>query len=271
MTLDLDRYNRLVGIVPTATLNQLGDLHVLIAGVGGTGGQLALDLARLGVGHLTLADFDVYERHNMNRQAGCFESTLGHPKIDVIARMCRDINPRLCIHRRPEGVTAENAAEVLKSQSGCPAPHFVAELIDVAGVPSKRALHQAARHLDIPCLTAPMIGFGAALFVFRRGSLGFQETLAEGDRYVFDRLVPALGSYMDRDTISGGVAGRNNVPTCGIGANIASAMIVAEIVRGLIHGESSMLAAPNYRYIDLVDFKVRDGRIAIEPTSTAHP
>ena len=81
-----DRFQRNLGVISQEAMEILSNTHILVAGVGGSGGQVAVDLARLGFGYLTLADFDVYERHNMNRQIGCFESTLDHSKIDVVSK-----------------------------------------------------------------------------------------------------------------------------------------------------------------------------------------
>ncbi|MEG1066035.1 MAG: ThiF family adenylyltransferase, partial [Erysipelotrichaceae bacterium] len=54
---------------PKNTVNYLSKAHVGIAGCGGLGSNVAIMLARSGVKHLTLVDFDVVEITNLNRQA----------------------------------------------------------------------------------------------------------------------------------------------------------------------------------------------------------
>lgn len=49
--------------------NKVKEAHVGIAGLGGLGSNIAIMLARMGVGHLTLVDFDVVEPSNLNRQS----------------------------------------------------------------------------------------------------------------------------------------------------------------------------------------------------------
>ncbi len=63
-----------------------------IAGLGGLGSAVAVALARVGVGRLVLADFDVVEPSNLNRQQ-YFIDQLGLPKAEALAANLRRINP----------------------------------------------------------------------------------------------------------------------------------------------------------------------------------
>lgn len=74
---------------------RLAASHVLVVGVGGVGGYAAELLARAGVGALTIADGDVFEESNLNRQLFSLRSTLGQPKVEVAKRRLLDINPEL--------------------------------------------------------------------------------------------------------------------------------------------------------------------------------
>ena len=65
-----------------------------IAGVGGLGSAVVVALARIGVGHLILADFDVVEPSNLNRQQ-YFVDQLGMPKVEALVETLRRINPYL--------------------------------------------------------------------------------------------------------------------------------------------------------------------------------
>lgn len=71
-----------------------------IAGVGGLGSAVATALARIGIGHLILADFDVVEPSNLNRQQ-YFVDQLGMAKVEALAETLRRVNPyiRLSTHR----------------------------------------------------------------------------------------------------------------------------------------------------------------------------
>ena len=71
-----------------------------IAGAGGLGSAVATALARIGVGRLIIADFDLVEPSNLNRQQ-YFVDQLGMPKVEALADTLRRVNPyiRLSTHR----------------------------------------------------------------------------------------------------------------------------------------------------------------------------
>ena len=73
---------------------------VAIAGCGGLGSNAAVSLVRAGVGCLILADFDVVEVSNLNRQY-FFQSDIGKPKVEALAGHLRNINPQvqLVLHK----------------------------------------------------------------------------------------------------------------------------------------------------------------------------
>ncbi|MGN1111442.1 MAG: sulfur carrier protein ThiS adenylyltransferase ThiF [Oscillospiraceae bacterium] len=66
--------------------------HVGIAGLGGLGSNIATALARSGIGHLTLVDFDTVELSNINRQAYTI-AQIGKPKTEALCEIIRSINP----------------------------------------------------------------------------------------------------------------------------------------------------------------------------------
>jgi len=63
-----------------------------IAGLGGLGSAVAVALSRVGIGRLILADFDIVEPSNLNRQQ-YFVDQLGLPKVDALAETLRRVNP----------------------------------------------------------------------------------------------------------------------------------------------------------------------------------
>jgi len=69
--------------------------HVLVAGMGGVGAMAAEMLVRAGIGRITIADSDVVQETNINRQVGALQSTVGKPKTVVMKERLLDINPAL--------------------------------------------------------------------------------------------------------------------------------------------------------------------------------
>lgn len=78
-----------------------------IAGLGGLGSNVAVHLARLGVGHLILADFDCVDITNLNRQHYTMHD-LGKPKTEALIAQLREINPYLQYDAHQMRVTPEN-------------------------------------------------------------------------------------------------------------------------------------------------------------------
>ncbi|MDO4499592.1 MAG: sulfur carrier protein ThiS adenylyltransferase ThiF [Coriobacteriaceae bacterium] len=96
---------------PASVAHALRNAHVAIAGLGGLGSNIAVMLARSGVGHLLLVDFDTVDTTNLNRQAYGI-SHLGMPKTQAIRQILADINPYLDIQTKQVRVTERNAAEL---------------------------------------------------------------------------------------------------------------------------------------------------------------
>ena len=77
-----DRTRLLIG---DEGINTLKSKHVLVVGLGGVGAYAAEQLARAGIGRMTIVDGDVVNVTNRNRQLLALESTLGRPKAEVMA------------------------------------------------------------------------------------------------------------------------------------------------------------------------------------------
>jgi len=86
--------------------------RVAVAGLGGLGSQVALALARSGVGHLRLIDFDVVEPSNLARQA-YGRQHLGRLKTEALAEIIRDINPHLDLNLLNLKLDRRNIPEAL--------------------------------------------------------------------------------------------------------------------------------------------------------------
>lgn len=92
---------------------RLRQAHVLVVGVGGVGAYAAEMLCRAGVGHLTLVDADTVQPTNINRQLPALHSTLGQPKVEVLAARFRDINPEVELTVLPVFLEDENIPRLL--------------------------------------------------------------------------------------------------------------------------------------------------------------
>ena len=90
-------------------VNALKNAYVAGFGIGGVGGFACEALARAGVGRLLLVDDDTVSESNLNRQIVALRSTVGQPKVEVMAQRIRDIDPTIVVETRQCFFTEENA------------------------------------------------------------------------------------------------------------------------------------------------------------------
>lgn len=164
-----EAFARNIGWLTTAEQQALRGKRVAIAGVGGVGGVHLLTLARFGVGKFYISDLDRFELANFNRQAGAMISTLGQPKVEVMAAMAQDINPEAEIVCFSEGVNAGNLEQFLDGVD------LYVDGLDFFAFAARRATFAACHRRGIPAVTAAPLGMGAAVLVFLPGGMSFED------------------------------------------------------------------------------------------------
>lgn len=90
---------------------KLGQSVVGIAGLGGLGSNVAVALARSGVGKLIIADFDNVEQSNLNRQQ-FFVDQVGKSKVDCAIENIRRINPQVEVEGHKITLDADNIPRI---------------------------------------------------------------------------------------------------------------------------------------------------------------
>lgn len=85
--------------------------RVAVAGLGGLGSNIAMQLTRAGVGKILLVDFDVVDMTNLNRQ-NYYITHLGTQKTVATAQILKQINPYIELELKQIKVTDDNAADV---------------------------------------------------------------------------------------------------------------------------------------------------------------
>ena len=109
-------------------IEKLRNSRVIVFGVGGVGSYTVEALARSGVGHITMVDFDEISESNINRQLHSLRSTIGKSKIDVMKDRILDINPD-CKVELVKRLVYDDIDEVLGNNKY----DFVVDAIDVIG------------------------------------------------------------------------------------------------------------------------------------------
>ncbi len=112
--LELERYSRQIKLFGEDVQRKLKRCRVLIAGVGGLGTVVAMNLAALGIGKLVLVDHDVVKRSNLNRQLLYSEDDIGKPKALVAARRLKELNPFIETIPVPTRIEEYNVSDLVK-------------------------------------------------------------------------------------------------------------------------------------------------------------
>jgi len=121
------RFDRAARLFGEGGMERLSHAHVVVFGLGGVGSWAAEQLARAGVGRLTLVDFDAVCATNVNRQLHAMKGTLGKSKAQLMAERCRLIHPEARVDAVELFYNEETSAQLLPPGEE---PAFVVDAID---------------------------------------------------------------------------------------------------------------------------------------------
>jgi len=186
-----DRVDRNIGIITKEEQEILRASTIAIAGCGGMGGLVATQFARIGVGYLKIADSEVFDRSNINRQFGARLDTIGKGKALVTAEEIQRITPDVRIDVYEEGINEDTVEDFVK---GC---SVICDEIEFFGIKPRIMLHQVARRHGISLFCCNVVGFGTRIFFFTPKSMTMEEFLGltgeeEIEPWITRRLVERL-------------------------------------------------------------------------------
>ena len=158
-----ERYSRhlLVQEVGVEGQRRLEGSRVLMIGAGGLGSPAAFYLAAAGVGHLRIADDDVVDRSNLQRQILHTEARIGEPKVASAQATLGALNPRTQVEAVQVRVTSDNIERLLDG---------VDVVLDGAdNFPVRYLLNDACVKLGIPLVYGAVQRFEGQVSVFDAG------------------------------------------------------------------------------------------------------
>lgn len=141
-----ERFQREALLLGEAAVERLSSARVALFGVGGVGSYAAEALARCGVGQVDLIDHDTVSLSNINRQLCALESTVGLPKVSVMAARMRDINPNITVNERQVFFLPEDRGGIELSNYD-----FVIDAIDT--VSAKLAIVEGCHAANVPMIS----------------------------------------------------------------------------------------------------------------------
>lgn len=114
---EMHRYSRHLLLPEIGTDGQikLKQAKVLVVGAGGLGSPVLLYLAAAGVGTIGIADYDIVDLSNLQRQILYTDSDLGLAKATTAASRAARLNPQIAIREHNQRISAENILELFSA------------------------------------------------------------------------------------------------------------------------------------------------------------
>lgn len=270
---DNPEFSRNLGFFSLEEQSYLNESVVAIAGAGGDGGMLAVQLARLGIGEIRLADPDPFEAENINRQACCTTETLGVNKAQAVGDYIKAINPDIKVVVEPRGIQPEtidefvDAADLLIDET-----EFTMHALGVA-------LARKARRLNTPNLMVMNIGFGATATTFHPDGKTFEQMLGISEdmsldevaeeEIGLDRWLPYLAPYIDLEMLSKVASGEKSAPSVAPGVAMAAGIGSVQTVLNLLHSVQNNRPQPiYYPEVLIMDAYTYEGRVISGPLAS---
>jgi sulfur-carrier protein adenylyltransferase/sulfurtransferase len=156
-----DRYSRhlLLPEVGIEGQQKLLDAKVLLLGAGGLGSPTALYLAAAGVGTLGIVDDDTVDLSNLQRQVIHNSDRIGVPKVDSAEETIKALNPDVNVQKYRVRLGPENIMDIL--------PDYDIVVDGLDNFPTRYLLNDASVRLQIPVVSAAILGFEGQLSVFK--------------------------------------------------------------------------------------------------------
>ena len=153
----LERYSRHIILKEIGVKGQkkLMNGSVLIIGAGGLGAPAAMYLAAAGVGKIGIADADVVDLSNLQRQVIHTTADVGRPKVESAAETMRAINPDVEVVTYHEFISSANIMDIIKDYD------FVLDGTD--NFPAKFLINDACVMADKPFSHAGILRFKGQL------------------------------------------------------------------------------------------------------------
>ncbi len=244
-------FSRNLGWLTIEEQHLLSKKRVAIAGLGGVGGHYAEALARLGISHFHLADFDSFEVHNFNRQNGSGMHSLNLKKAEIIKCRILDINPEATVVLFNEGIERDNIDAFLNDVD------LYLDGLDFFVTDIRRLLFKELKKKKIIGLTVAPIGMGASLVVFDPQSMSFDSHFGIDDSDSSEHasvkfllgLSPTLKQLkylVDRKSSN---FKEKRAPSLAIGPYLCAGIAGTEVIRILL-SRSKRLASPWVLHFD---------------------
>ncbi|CQR47423.1 tRNA threonylcarbamoyladenosine dehydratase [Paraliobacillus sp. PM-2] len=232
-----EQFVRNIGIMTEKEVEKLHRTTIAIAGCGCIGGFSAELLTRMGIGTLILADPDVFDVSNINRQCAATHETIGQQKVEALKNHLLSINPELEVQCYSKGVNESNVHSFVEGAD------YVIDAIDYFAFPESVVLHRAARKKDLFVTTAVALGFGTSVLTFSPLGMNLEEYVGiseetsiadlQGQTFPPNGYSQSLPSYATEEKITAWIENQT-IPTISVGQALGPGALVSQLVLHLL-------------------------------------
>jgi len=156
----------------------LSKSRVAVVGAGGLGGQVILLLARVGVGHIVVVDYDRFDETNLNRQMLSSQKAIGRTKSEEAVMVVGAINPGVVVTPRQVRIDPSNAKDVLEGSD------VIVDALD--NIPDRFTIEDASKSMGIPLVHGALAGLEGQLMTVFPDDPGIKRlygsSMADGER-----------------------------------------------------------------------------------------
>lgn len=236
--------------------DKLSDICIGLAGTGGVGGIQAISLARTGIRKFKIADPEIFEYSNINRQYGARLSTIGKNKAEVIKNDLEDLGAEVKAYT--EGVTPENLDDFLDGVD------IAIDAIEYGAFKDKIHFFKRAREKGLYVISSP-IPEGATLMIFDPKGMTAEEYFdtpkdEEGwkdFRLDFRKIYPNIDESTHKEYLLEAGKGKRTIPTLGYYTYISAAMVTEAVLQLTLGDKGSLFFVPEVlRYDSFRTFKL---------------
>ena len=213
-------------------ISNLYNKTILILGIGGVGGYVVEGLARSGIGHLILVDYDTIDITNINRQIIALHSNIGKKKVDCFKDRINDINPNCIVDIYDIYYDEHNKNDIFKEKID-----YIVDCCD--SVNSKKIIIEEAFNRNIPIISSMGTGnkFHPEMFLIDKLKNTSYDPLAKKMRLLFknnEDLLNTIVLYSKEESVKG----LNTIGSTSFVPSSAGLLIVSYIINSFIKGDN---------------------------------
>lgn len=256
-----EAFKRNRGLISEAEQEKLRNSRVAIAGMGGVGGVHLMTLARLGIGKFTIADPDIFETANFNRQCGAKITNLGQSKAQVMAEEALAINPEIDLKVYSSAIDPSNVSDFLSGVD------VFVDGLDFFAIDARRLIFRSAAEQNIWAITAGPIGFSTAWLTFDPHGMSFDKyfDLRDGMTPLAEAVAFGIGlapkathrHYIDFAEVD---VARHRGPSASLACELAAGVAATETLKVLL-GRGRLRPAPCFAQFDAYLQSTQLGRL----------